>query len=72
MYSDKEIDAMTLQICHGRSCPRCPIDGFCFDDVWKTSESLRNEIIDAHKRIFPRYHDPININESDLLTLFSE
>lgn len=72
MYSDNDVTTMTMEICHGRSCSKCPIDGFCFDDVWETDESLRQKIIDVHKRIFPRYYDPVNINESDLLTLFGE
>lgn len=73
MYDDIEIQEMTLDICHNRLCPNCPIRGFCDKSMWSKDSYFKQRIIESHMLLFPDHYGKVfDVNDTEIMDLFGD
>jgi len=67
--TNAQVSDMTAKICSGRTCSKCPIDGFCLIYHWGGNDALKQKIIEEYKKLFGDGNE-IEISDMEILSLF--
>jgi len=70
--TNNEIAILSAEICHGRTCHECPIDGICLARQFVDNEDAKQRIIDAYNKLFnpTSFTESVPFTEDDILSLF--
>jgi hypothetical protein len=67
MYDGHYIQSLVNEICTGRGCSECPINGFCLRESWGDDPNYQEKIIHVYDKLFAF----TTVTEDEIMNLFT-